>query len=274
MHTPSHRTARGPGDPRTSRTPRAFAAGRHEHGQNFLRDRRVAAQIAEIVSSWPRHPLIEFGPGDGAITDLIAERMPVTAVELDGRYVERLRARHGRRVTVIHGDLLDYRMPRPSNLVSNVPFHLTTPLLRRLLADDAWRRALLVLQWEVARKRAGVGGATLMTAESWPWYEFALRRRIPATAFSPVPAVDAGLLEITRRDAPLLPVAEAGPYRRLLRRVFAAPGRSAVPMAGAVVGMPLARRWALESGIDRDVLVRRITAEQWAALHRLSRRGR
>jgi 23S rRNA (adenine-N6)-dimethyltransferase len=264
MHTSSHHADHGP------RTRRAAHAGRHEQGQNFLRDRRVATHIADIVDAWPRHPLVEFGPGDGAITDLIAERMPMTAVELDARYVRRLRARHGRRVTVVHGDLLEFRMPRPSNLVSNVPFHLTTPLLRRLLADDAWQRALLVLQWEVARKRAGVGGATLMTAEWWPWYDFTLLRRIPARAFAPVPSVDAGLLEIRRRETPLVPVAQAERYRRLVRRVFAAPGRDAVQMAGVVVGRPQARRWAARAGVEHHALVRRVTAEQWASLYTIT----
>lgn len=267
MHTSSHHRRHGP---QVGRTP---ADGRHEQGQNFLRDRRIAMHIAEIVESWPRHPLIEFGPGDGAITDLLAQRMPLTAVELDRRYVERLRSRHGRRVKVVHGDLLEFRMPRPSNLVSNVPFHLTTPLLRRLLADDAWQRALLVLQWEVARKRAGVGGATLMTAEWWPWYDFALLRRIPARAFAPVPSVDAGLLEIRRREAPLVPVEHAERYRRLVRRVFSAPGRGPVQMAAAVVGRARAKRWAARAGVDHDALIRRITAEQWASLYDIATMG-
>lgn len=262
MHTPSR--------PRPQRPTRFATSGRHEHGQNFLRDRRVAHRIADLAAAWPRHPLIEFGPGDGAITDVLAERMPLTTVEIDGRYVERLRRRHGRRVTVVHGDMLSYRMPRPSNLVSNVPFHLTTPLLRRLLADHAWQHALLVLQWEVARKRAGVGGATLMTAERWPWYDFALVERVPARAFAPVPAVDAGILVITRRAAPLVPVREERAYRALVRRVYAAPGRGAVEMAARIVGRSRARAWSAATGVAPNALTRAVTAEQWAALHRLA----
>lgn len=263
MHTPSPR-------PRPAHGHRFASSGRHEHGQNFLRDRRVTHRIADLVAAWPRHPLIEFGPGDGAITDVLAERSPLTAVEVDGTYVERLRRRHGRRVTVVHGDMLSYRMPRPSNVVSNVPFHLTTPLLRRLLADRAWQHALLVLQWEVARKRAGVGGATLMTAEWWPWYDFSLVDRVPARAFAPVPAVDAGILVIARRTTPLVPVREGGAYRALVRRVYAAPGHGAVAMAAHVVGRSRARAWSTAAGVGPAALTRTVTAEQWAALHRVA----
>ena len=73
----------------------------------------------------------------------------------------------------------------PYTLVSNVPFHITTAVMRRLLALSQWRDAILITQWEVARKRAGVGGATQLTAQWWPWYEFELDRRIPAAAFVP-----------------------------------------------------------------------------------------
>jgi 23S rRNA (adenine-N6)-dimethyltransferase len=264
------RTPSSPSTSRRARVAETVTGGRHEHGQNFLRDRRVAASIADVVFGWPRHPLVEFGPGDGAITDVIAARMPLTAVEIDQRYVARLRARHGRRVRVVHGDLLEYRIPRRSNLVSNVPFHLTTPLLRRLFADRSWQHALLVLQWEVARKRAGVGGATLMTAEWWPWYEASLLRRIPARAFSPAPSVDAGLLHLERRTSPMVPVSESRAYRHLVRRVFGARGRGAVAMAANVVGTQAAQEWARGTGVETSALVRSVSAGQWAALHRIA----
>lgn len=113
-----------------------------------------------------------------------------------------------------------------------------------------------------------------MTAEWWPWYDFSLVDRVPARAFAPVPAVDAGLLEVERRAAPLVPVREAGDYRTLVRRVFAARGRGVVAMAERVVGAPRSRAWAAERGIEPDALPRTVTAEQWAALHAIARRGR
>ncbi len=66
-------------------------------------------------------------------------------------------------MTVVHGDALRTRLDRPV-VVGNLPFHLTTPILRRLLAAGGWTEAVLLTQWEVARKRAGVGGRTMLTA--------------------------------------------------------------------------------------------------------------
>lgn len=58
--------------------------------------------------------------------------------------------------------------------------------------------ALTAQQWEVARKRAGVGGVTMMTAQTAPWYEFTLHGRVPAHRFRPMPSVDGGILSPAR----------------------------------------------------------------------------
>jgi 23S rRNA (adenine-N6)-dimethyltransferase len=71
------------------------------------------------------------------------------------------------------------------------------------LAQRAWSTAVL-LPWEVARKRAAVGGTTLLTASWWPWYEFALAGRVPSTAFRPRPGVDGGILVVGRRPVSLV----------------------------------------------------------------------
>ncbi len=73
-------------------------------------------------------------------------------------------------------------------VVGNIPFHLTTPILRRLLSSATWQHAVVLTQWEVARKRAGVGGRTMMTAQAAPWFDFVLDSRVPAGCFTRGPA--------------------------------------------------------------------------------------
>nr|WP_227012823.1 rRNA adenine N(6)-methyltransferase family protein [Pseudonocardia sp. EC080610-09] len=189
----------------TTRRTRPTPLGRHEHGQNFLADPAVPAALAAVAAGWPPRPLLELGAGDGALTAALLDLgRPVTAVELDPYRASRLGERFGTAVDVRHGDLVREPLGRAVDVVSNVPYALTTPLLRRLLAAPRWGHALLLLQWEVARKRAAVGGTTALTARWWPWYEFRLHGRVPARSFRPVPSVDGGILEIARRDRPLV----------------------------------------------------------------------
>jgi 23S rRNA (adenine-N6)-dimethyltransferase len=239
----------------------AFRGGRHELGQNHLIDHRVVARIAELV---PPGAVLELGAGDGALTRLLADRpWPVTAVELDPARVAGLRREFRAGPRVVRADMLAFPLAGDHHIVSNVPFGITTALLRRLLAAPDWSSAVLLVQWEVARKRAAVGGTTLLTASWWPWYDFALAGRVPAAAFRPRPSVDGGLLVVRRRTAPLVEVAQRGAYQRLVRAAFA--GDRLLPALRRVPGVD---RWAARERVPGSVRPRDLPAEAWASLHR------
>ncbi|OLT20450.1 hypothetical protein BJF78_35390 [Pseudonocardia sp. CNS-139] len=245
---------------------------RHELGQNFLVDTRVVARIAGLV---PPGPVVELGAGDGALTRQLAVRSgAVTAVELDPARVARLRRAFGDRVDVVHADMLRFRLdaahPGSYQVASNVPFGITTPLLRHLLGHRAWTSAVLLLQWEVARKRAAVGGTTLLTASWWPWYEFALAGRVPSAAFRPRPSVDGGILVLRRRETPLVAPAERAAYQRLVREAFG--GDRLLPAVRR--SLPQVKGWLGEQGLDAGVRPRDLSAHQWADLYATCSAGR
>lgn len=170
--------------------------------------------------------MVEIGPGDGAITlELLRHDAEVVAVEADGRLVRRLRDRTARlpgsRLRVSNADFLSVPLPsRPFRVVASLPFGETTAILARLLDDPRQRvtRADLIVQWEVARKRSASPPATLRSAAWAPWWQFQLGARIRASDFRPAPRVDAGVLVVTRRDPPLLPVTMAADYAAFVRR--------------------------------------------------------
>lgn len=170
--------------------PRSIHGGRHELGQNFLHHAPTLDHILSLVER-TSGPILELGAGDGALTRPLARLgRPLTAIDVDEHRVRRLRSDLPQ-VRVEAADAT--RHPFDAEVVvGNVPFHLTTPILRRLLETGRWRHAVLLTQWEVARKRAGVGGGTLMTAQSAPWFVFALEGRVPAWGFRPQPSVDGG----------------------------------------------------------------------------------
>ncbi|WOF22423.1 23S ribosomal RNA methyltransferase Erm [Microbacterium betulae] len=246
--------------------PRSLHGGRHELGQNFLVHRPTLDRIVSIVGD-TTGDILEIGAGDGALTVRLARlRRDLTAIEIDGSRVDVLRRRLPH-VAVEHADVLRHPLDVPV-IVGNVPFHLTTPILRRLLGRRRWHVAVLLTQWEVARKRAGVGGGTMMTAQAAPWFVFALRGRVPADGFRPRPAVDGGLLVIARRERPLVPDAERRAYERFVRAVFAGPGRGVADMVRNATGAPAGRVRRVLGGRDIDPrrLPRDLSAADWAAL--------
>ena len=161
---------------------------------------------------------------------------------------------------------------RPFRAFGNIPFAVTTPILRRLLDDPATPlvRADLLMQLEAARRRAAVSPSTLLTLGWAPWWEFALVRRIGRLGFEPAPSVDAGLLVVTRREPALLPAVDRGDYVRLLRSAFE---RGSWPVRRSLrdVLPPLAwKRLARERGLEVDATPRDLDVFDWAALFGIS----
>jgi len=192
---------------------------RRQFGQNFL-DPATAERIVEAAAFALGDLVIEIGAGGGALTRALARRpLRLIAVEPDPVWSRRLREQLD--VQVIAKDFLAFTLPRePFRIIGSLPFGRTTDILRRLLDDPTlpMQRADIIVQWEVALKRAAVPPATLLSTAWAPWWEMRLAQRIPAAKFRPVPRVDAGLLTITRRDPPLLPAAMARSYGAFVQR--------------------------------------------------------
>jgi 23S rRNA (adenine-N6)-dimethyltransferase len=241
--------------------------GRHELGQNFLRSHTAITTIASLARS-TKGPIMEIGPGDGAVTsELYRLGRELTLVELDETRLDHLEHTYPR-AEVRHADILTTRLDRPV-IVGNLPFHLTTPILRRLLRNGRWRQAILLTQWEVARKRAGIGGSTMMTAQWAPWFDFRLVTRVPADAFTPKPSIDGGILTIDRCRTGSLPSRDRSDYQQFVRSVFTGRGRG---MKGILSKMSITDQHRLRSTMDRndirgDDLPKDLTPDQWAGLY-------
>ncbi|UVI36487.1 23S ribosomal RNA methyltransferase Erm [Brevibacterium spongiae] len=268
MRPHSSRRSRHSGSAQQHQSPsRSVHGGRHELGQNFLRSPTTIDTIASLARS-TTGPIMEIGPGDGAVTtELYRLGRPLTLVELDETRLDHLEESFPR-AEVRHADVLTTRLDRPV-IVGNLPFHLTTPILRRLLRTGQWRHAVLLTQWEVARKRAGIGGSTMLTAQWVPWFRFRLAGRVPADAFTPKPSVDGGILTIDRCPTGSLPPRARSDYQQFVRSVFTGRGRG---MKGILSTMSITDRRTLQLTMDRndirgDALPKDLTPDQWAGLY-------
>lgn len=254
-----------------------YRHGRHEHGQNFLHDHRTQRAIVNRVRA-TTGPIIEIGPGEGALTERLARLdRPLTGVEIDHRLARRLEQRYRPQVEIVHGDFLHHHLPHTAHvLVGNLPFHLTTALLRHILRAPGWTQAVLLVQWEVARRRAGVGGATLMTAQWGPWFTFELGERVPARAFTPAPNVDGGILTIARRESPLLPTKQRKAFHAMAHQIFTGRGRGIAEIttrAGLFDRIRDARKWSTAAGLDPRSLPKDLSPQQWVDLYRAGNRS-
>lgn len=212
------------------RTPRDER--RRTHGQNFLARASVVREFLARAEIAEADHVVEFGAGTGALTVPLARTgARVTAVERDPVWAQRLR-RHLRQegvehqVKVVQADLRRFRLPDPPYRVAcNPPFGLTTHLLRTLLdaPESGPERADLLLQREVALKRAQSPPTTLQSAAWAPWWSFELGPIVPREAFRPVPRVNAAWLIVRKRSPAVLPAWLAPGFADTLRASWSPP---------------------------------------------------
>jgi 23S rRNA (adenine-N6)-dimethyltransferase len=215
------------------RTPRDER--RRRLGQNFLLP-HAAERFVTGAGVGPGELVVDIGAGSGAIArQLLRQGARVIAVEADPDWaaeLRRLAQREGRsRIRVVEADFLAWTLPAERfRVVACLPFAATTAILQRLLdnPEQPLHRADVIVQWEVARKRAAAPPDTLISTCWAPWWEFHQGRRIPAEYFRPVPRVDGGVLMAIRRQPSLLPARMAAPYAGFVRDRWPFP-RSSVP---------------------------------------------
>lgn len=121
-------------------------------GQNFLRNRGAVERIVAAIEPNAGETIVEIGPGEGVLTEkLAALGVPVIAIEIDPELAAALQSRLGDHVEIRNEDALDAPLPEtPFRAVGNLPYNVGTPILRRVIADPHCRRAVFMLQKEVA----------------------------------------------------------------------------------------------------------------------------
>ena len=125
---------------------------------------------------------------------------------------------------------------------------------------------MLLVQWELARRRAAIGGATMMTARWWPWFELGLVQRVSANSFRPRPSVDGGVLTVSRRAEPLVDARDRRRYQSTVHQVFTGRGNGIAQILDRQLPPRVARQWLRDNGIRACALPRDLDARQWVDL--------
>ncbi len=204
---------------------------RKRFGQNFLHDRGVIDRILEAVDPRPGENLIEIGPGQGALTGPLLERLDhLRAIEIDRDLAAALRQRFGDRLELVEADattvdLGPWAADGPLRLVGNLPYNISTPLLFHFTGQAASIRDMhFMLQREVVeRMAAGPGSKTYGRLSVMLQYRCRVEPlfRVPAGAFRPAPKVESAVVRLRPHTAPPVPVADEARLETVVRHAFA-----------------------------------------------------
>ena len=252
--------------------------------QNFLADPDVLQSILDLAAPEPGRRILEVGPGLGILTSgLLDGGASVTAVELDRSLALRLSRTQSPAIErgalkLVQGDILDQKiaelMEPPYDVVANVPYHITSPILHRFLgAPPRPERLVLMLQREVAERISAAPG-DMSYLSVFVQFHAAVRIAflVPRDAFEPAPEVESAVVEIRPLDPsgarPRLSPADEDHLWRIVQAGFRERRKKLhnvlsrqLPLTGADVA-----RILTEIGIDGDRRPQTLSVDEWLAL--------
>jgi len=178
--------------------------------QNFVICPHLISKIVDCANIESNEIILEIGAGLGFLTRKIAEKAKkVIAVEIDEKlvYVLKELLKDFNNVEIIQADILKLNMISVDKIISNVPFHISSPLLFKMAEEYHFKQAVLTLQKEFVDRMLAKPGSRdygRLTVTSKFFFSIELIDRIPKECFYPSPEVDASLIRIYKNK--LLPL--------------------------------------------------------------------
>ena len=207
---------------------------RKRFGQNFLTDHGVIGRIADAIAPAASDHLVEIGPGQGALTEMLAPvGCQLDVVELDRDLVAGLLAAFSiyDRFKLHSADALKFDFAaltengKPLRVVGNLPYNISTPLIFKLLENASIIQDMhFMLQLEVVERLAAQPG-------SKAWGRLGIMAQyhcrvehlfdVPPSAFNPPPKVQSAIVRLTPWDQPQSAECREDQLRKVVQAAFA-----------------------------------------------------
>lgn len=243
-------------------------------GQHFLTDHDVLQSIVHAANIQPDDHIVEIGPGIGVLTaELLKRSAQVTAIELDERMIPLLQKFIAEqlqttkyKLQTIHRNALHVPFPiTPYKIVANIPYHITSPLLRHAFLESKVHPTSLTLliQREVAEKICNDEDRGLLTILVGLFGTPKIIRKVPPACFLPPPAVDSAVLHIQCFNNPL---ADPETIEEIFRLVKIAFSKKRKMLSNTLGVFPEIAERLSRLSIDQKRRPQTLSIDEWIAL--------
>ncbi|WP_130833972.1 16S rRNA (adenine(1518)-N(6)/adenine(1519)-N(6))-dimethyltransferase RsmA [[Erwinia] mediterraneensis] len=207
---------------------------RKRFGQNFLNDQYIIDSIVAAIHPQRGEALVEIGPGLGALTEPVGERLDtLTVVELDRDLAARLQTHPflGPKLTIFQQDAMTFDFARlaqergqPLRVFGNLPYNISTPLMFHLFSYTGSIKDMhFMLQKEVVNRLvAGPGSKAYgrLTVMAQYYCQVIPVLEVPPESFTPPPKVDSAVVRLVPFEQPPYPVSDIRILSRITTEAF------------------------------------------------------
>ncbi|OYD08207.1 rRNA adenine methyltransferase [Paludifilum halophilum] len=240
-----------------------------------MHNKRMIHDLIRMAELHSDDLVVEIGAGTGLLTIPMAEKAgKVLAVEKDPFLIQKMqkKIRKGCNIRVIQQDFLRINLPkRPFCVVANIPYSITTPILKKLLDRPSTpvQKAVLVME-KGAAKRFTANPVRNPHILKWRiWFDIQMGRTIPPHCFSPPPRIDSAVLLVRKKEQPGIPPCHHARLMALAATGLKNPGLPLSRVFKGIFTSSQITRLARDLDIDRDMPVQFLNEQQWEHLFRI-----
>lgn len=206
---------------------------RKRFGQNFLHDKMVIQRIVNSINPRQGDHIVEIGPGEGALTELVLDKIgAMDVIELDRDLIPLLKIRFVMQegLTIHQADALKFDFcqlqqgEKKLRIIGNLPYNISTPLLFHLLDNSHCIQDMhFMLQKEVVDRIVAKPGDTsygrlgiMLQYFCRAEYVFTVK----PGAFRPAPKVDSAIVRLIPHAKPPVEINNFDEFSKLVNYCF------------------------------------------------------
>ncbi len=245
-------------------------------GQHWLHDLWVLEAMCDAGGVGRGDTVLEIGSGTGSLTEQLLERgADVFAIEKDERLLKDLVGKfRDSKFYLTEGDILTFdltSLPANYKVVANIPYYLTSNLLRVLSqSPNPPAQMALLVQKEVAERVVSAPGSmSILSVSVQLYYEASLGQVVPARLFSPPPKVDSQILKLAWHTQPLFVGMDSKKFFRIVKAGFS--NRRKTLLNSLSAGLHLNKQEAIKllenAGINPQSRPQELSLNDWHKLY-------
>lgn len=252
-------------------------------GQNFLIDENILKKIIKSADIKPDDVILEVGPGIGTLTvELAKKARKIIAVEKDKIMIEVLKEtlKGYKNIEVINADILkikseNYFKNKDYKLVANIPYYLTSPLIRKFLEEKKPpQEIILMLQREVAQRICTKPPHMSILAVSVQFYaEPKIISYVSKNCFWPAPKIDSAIIKIIPKIKTDKKQIDTDLFFKILKAGFSQPRKQLVNnltslkfLNGVKLTKDQISEWLLKNKINPNQRAETLSVSDWINL--------
>lgn len=242
-----------------------------ELGQNFLIDPIIPIKMVNYLNISEDDCVVEIGPGLGALTEILSERLideasEIHAIEIDKRFVDKLAAMYedNLNIDIIEGNILDWLptfRPRESfKLIGSLPYYITSPIIHTIIKLQKRPDICVVLiQKEVAERICSEPhDESYMSIFVKTFFNVEKLDVIGRQKFDPQPSVDGQIMRMTQIPNPLVPSEAISKYEGFLHKGFSNPRK--------MLNKVFSKEELTKADLDGNLRPQDVNAEKWVEM--------